>query len=72
MKIEPRELLNVVTEAATDLVNEHSEFSEQVLMVTKMLIHKISDKLLRIEVSDLGLSEEEIDAVINSTRKTNE
>lgn len=65
MKVEPRELINVVTEAATDLVNEHSEFSEQILLVHKMLIKKIRDKLFLLEVSDLGLSKEEIESVMN-------
>lgn len=74
MKLEPRELLNIVTEAAKDLVNEHSEFSEQILLVTKLLIKKISEKLFYIEASSVGLSEEEVRAILNSPTKedTNE
>lgn len=62
MKVEPKELLNVVSEAATELVNEHSEFTEQILIVHKMMLEKIRDKLFLLEVSDLGLSREEIEA----------
>lgn len=61
MKVEPKELLNVVSEAATELVNEHSEFTEQILIVHKMMLEKIRDKLFILEVSDMGLSKEEIE-----------
>ena len=61
MKVEPKVLLDVVSEAATDLVNEHSEFTEQILLVHKMMLKKVRDKLFIMEVSDMGLSKEEID-----------
>ena len=72
MKVEPKELLNVVAEAATDLVNEHSEFSEQILLVMKMMTKKISDKLFKLEVSGMGLSEEEIEEFLKSNNKESE
>lgn len=60
MKVEPKELINIVADAATELVNEHSEFSEQILMVYKMMLERINKKLFLLDVSDLGLSDEEI------------
>ena len=60
MKVEPKELINIVADAATELVNEHSEFSEQILMVYKMMLERINHKLFLLDVSDLGLSDEEI------------
>ena len=68
-KVEPKELLNVVADAATELVNEHSEFSEQILMVYKMMLEKIKDKLFLLEISDMGLSQEEIEKVMKGSNK---
>ena len=65
MKIEPFEVLNMVADSATELVNEHSELSEQILEVMKMFMDKMKNKLLMFEVGDLGLSVEELDSVLN-------
>ena len=69
MKVEPMKLLDIVAESATELVNEHTEFSEQILTVMKMMIQKISDKLFKLDMSDTGLSEEEIDAFLAKHNK---
>lgn len=69
MKVEPRELINIVADAATELVNEHSEFSEQILMVYKMMLKKINDKLFLLDISDLGLDEKEIKAIMEKSEK---
>ena len=52
MKIEPRELLNVVADAVTELVNENPDMSGEVLEAMKLMTQKIKDKLFIIEVSD--------------------
>lgn len=69
MKIEPKELINIVADAATELVNEHSEFSEQILMVYKMMLKKINDKLFLLDIADLGLSEKEIASIMDAGKK---
>lgn len=69
MKVEPMKLLDIVAESATELVNEHTEFSEQILTVMKMMTQKISDKLFKLDMSDTGLSEEEIDAFLAEHNK---
>ena len=69
MKVEPRELINIVADAATELVNEHSEFSEQILMVYKMMLKKINDKLFLLDISDLGLDEKEIKTIMEKSEK---
>lgn len=63
--VEPRELLNVLSDAATEIINEHSEFSEQVLLVTKMLLHRVKDKLFVLEMTNKGLTKEEVEAFLN-------
>lgn len=69
MKVEPMKLLDIVAESATELVNEHTEFSEQILTVMKMMTQKISDKLFKLDMSDTGLSEEEIDIFLAEHNK---
>lgn len=66
MKVEPRELLDIVADAAKELVEEHSEYSEQILIVMKDMTRKIKNKLFMLDVKDLGLTEEEISNIINS------
>ena len=69
MKIEPKELLDIVAQSATELVNENTELSEEILTVMRMMTQRISDKLFKMEVSDLGLSEKEIDEFLTSKNK---
>lgn len=66
MKVEPRELLDIVADSAKELVEEHSEYSEQILIVMKDMTRKIKNKLFMLDVKDLGLTEEEINNIINS------
>ena len=67
MKIEPRELLNVVADAVTELVNENPDMSGEVLEAMKLMTQKIKDKLFIIEVSDCGLSKEDISMFMNQS-----
>lgn len=64
MKVEPRELLDIVADSAKELVEEHSEYSEQILIVMKDMTRKIKNKLFMLDVKDLGLTEEEINNII--------
>lgn len=66
MKVEPYELLNIVADSAKELVEENSEYSEQILIVMKDMTRKIKNKLFMLDVKDLGLTEEEINNIINS------
>ena len=66
MKIEPRELVNIVADAAKEIVNENPEMSNEVLKAMKLMTQKITDKLYIFDVSDLGLSEEEIKEFMTS------
>ena len=73
MKIDPKELINIVNDAGKEYIEEHSELSEQILIVAKELIWRIKDKLLYLDVCDIGLPEEEIKAILFSDKKeTNE
>lgn len=69
MKVDPKELINLVTEAGTEYIEEHSELSEQILIVAKELIWRIKDKLLLLDASDLGIPEDEIKAILFPTKK---
>ena len=66
MQVEPRELLTIVADSAKELVEEHSEYSEQILTVMKMMLGKIKNKLFYLEVKDSGLSEEDIKLILGS------
>lgn len=72
MKVDPKEVINLVTEAGKEYIEEHSELSEQILIVTKELIWRIKDKLLLLDVSDLGLPEEEVRAILFPNKEKNE
>lgn len=69
MKIDPKELINIVNEAGKEYIEEHSELSEQILIVAKELIWRIKDKLLYLDVCDIGLPEEEIKAILFSNKE---
>lgn len=65
MKLGTKEVLDIIAEVAEEIVNEKTEYSEQILFVMKLMIEKVKNRLFMIEVSDLGLSEEEIKSIIN-------
>lgn len=67
MKIEPRELLNIVADCGREIIEEHSNMSEDALQVTKWMMEKVKNKLFYLEVGDMGLSKEEIDKIIKET-----
>lgn len=72
MLIDPKEVINLVTDAGKEYIEEHSELSEQILIVTKELIWRIKDKLLLYDVSDLGLPEEEVRAILFPSKEKHE
>lgn len=72
MLIDPKEVINLVTDAGKEYIEEHSELSEQILIVTKELIWRIKDKLLLFDASDLGLPEEEVRAILFPNKEKHE
>ena len=66
MKVEPYELLNIVADSAKELVEENSEYSETVLIVMKLMTEKIKNKLLYLDVKDIGISEEDFKLMLKT------